>query len=167
MKSKIFAAALLLITTVTNSFGSGNNSNFPVIREVVITSSFQKIVVEKNVRVVLVQHMDKPITITGDEKKVQDIELYVVNDELIITSKNTNTESIVVYVPVKNLSLLKLASGASVSGEGVLKFDNLTVEVNNESQVNLKVIGKLVLKAADGCELVYEKNEISKIGRNF
>ena len=74
-----------------------------------------------------------------------------------------NYNKIVVYLPVKNLLLLKLANGASVSGEGALKFDNLTVLVNTNSQVNLRALGSIILKPSYDCELVNEKNERCKI----
>ena len=50
-----------------------------------------------------------------------------------------------------------------MSGEGALKFDNLTVLVNTDSQVNLKALGSIILKSSDDCELVYEKNKKYKI----
>ena len=171
MKAKIFSTALIIIITVTSSFGYAANSNFPVIKEVAITAAFQKIVVDKNFHIVLMQNPERSfITISGDEKNVQNVEMNIAGDQLLITSKkNANTENIVIYVPVKNLSLLQLATGASVSGDGALKFDDLKVEVNNESQVNLRVIGKITVQPAYGCELVFEKNERSKIsaGQNF
>jgi hypothetical protein len=164
MKSKILAAVILIITTVTTSFAH-DNSNFPVIRKISITSTFDQIIVDRDLQVVLVQpNGDSQITIAGDEKNVDGVEMNVVNGELVLTAnKNTNTDNVTVYIPVRNLSLVRLASGASVSGEGVLKFDNLTVVVNNESQVNLKVQGKLKVNAADGCELVFDRNERSKL----
>jgi len=112
-----------------------------------------------------VQHPGKsPVTISGDEKDLQNVEVNVINDKLTITSKkNINTKKIIIYVPVENLSFLELGSGATVSGEGALKFDNLTVLLNTGSQVNLKALGNIILESADNCELVYEKNEIFKI----
>ena len=171
MKPKIFVAALLLIFSATNAFAYGNYSNFPAIREVSITASFQKILVDKNIQLVLIQNPGKStITIAGDEKKVQDVEIIIINNQLTIRlKKNMSTKEITVYVPVKNLSFLKLASGASVSGEGALKFDDLTVLVNTDSQVNLKAIGNITLESTYNCELVYERNKRSKIrvSKNF
>ena len=165
MKSKILVATVLLITTVTNSFAYRHHPNFPVIREVTIKTDFQKILISKSFQLVLIQNSNKSyVTISGDAKDVQDVEVNVINDQLTVTSKrNINYNKIVIYVPVKNLSLLNLASGASVSGEGDLRFDNLTVIINRDSRVNLKALGNIILKPADDCELVFEKNERYKV----
>ena len=166
MKSKILVATVLLITTVTNSFAYRHHPNFPVIREVIIKTDFQKILINKNFQLVLIQNSGKSsVTIAGDAKDIQDVEVNIINNELRVTSKrNINYSKVVVYVPVKNLSVLNLASGASVSGEGALKFDDLTVVLNRDSKVNLKALGNITLKpAADDCELVFEKNERYKV----
>ena len=157
MKSKIFATILLVVVSITSSFAIVNNSNFPVIKQVRITRPFQKLVVNSNVHLVLVQDESKSIiSITGNEKDVESIEITCNKDQLTITSKK-NTEGIVVYVPVTDLSLINLASGAAVSGEGNLQFDNLTVIVDTDSYVNLKAAGNINLKPADNCDVVYEK----------
>src|SRR4029078_1688561 len=112
-------------------------------------------------QLVLIQNPNKSsVTIAGHKENLQDVEVNIIDGQLTITSKkNMNYNKIVVYVPVGNLSLLKLASGASVSGEGALKFDNLTVLVNTDSQVNLRALGSIILKPSDDCELFYGKNE--------
>ena len=164
MKSKILVTAVLFIITVTNSFAYHNYQNFPVTRDINLTTSFQKILVDKNVQLVLIQNLNKSsITIAGDEKDIKDVEANVVNGQLTITSKKKINNRVVVYVPVKDLSLVKLERGASVSGEGALKFDDLMIVINTNSKVNLKAVGNIIIKPADDCELVYEKNERSKI----
>jgi hypothetical protein len=164
MKSKIFAATVLFIAITVSSFGYSINSNSPAIREVAISGAFQKLMIDKNFEVVLKQSSGtSSVTIVGDEKNVQNVDVNIVNDQLIITSVRKLTGKVIVYVPVKNLSFLKLASGASVSGEGVLKFDNLIVEINTDSYVNLKALGKVILQPADDCEFVYEKYEQAKV----
>ena len=162
MKSKILAAVLLLITAANSVSYS---QNFPAIREVSIAASFQQISVDKNFQLVLIQNPNKSsVTIAGDKKNVHDVEVNIINDQLVITSKKKiNTGKIIVYVPVKALSLIKLGRGASVSGEGVLKFDDLIVVVNPDSHVDLKALGNIVVKPAEGCEFVYEKDERFKI----
>jgi hypothetical protein len=165
MKSKILAASLLLAMTINSSFAFHKNPDFPETREISVKALFQKIVVDKNFQLVLIQNPNKSsVTIAGHKENLQDVEVNIIDGQLTITSKkNMNYNKIVVYVPIGNLSLLKLASGASVSGEGALKFDNLTVLVNTGSQVNLKALGSIILKSSDDCELVYEKNEKYKI----
>jgi hypothetical protein len=163
MKSKIFAAMLLLVATATSSFSLGNDSNFPGIREVRIAKPFQKLIVNNNVELVIVQDESKSIiAITGSEKNVENVDLIFSDDKLTITSKK-NTEGVVIYIPITNLSLVKLASGAAVSGEGDLKFDNLTVILDTESYVNLKAAGNVTLKPADNCDIIYEKNKRYKV----
>jgi hypothetical protein len=165
MNPKIIVAIALVITTMSSSFANNRNPIIPTVREVAITSSFNKLRVNKNLQIVLTQHTGKSsATIVGDERNVQNVEMNIINDQLVVTSKkNASNGKLVIYIPVENISLLRLANGASVSGEGSLQFDNLTVEMDTDSRVNLKAVGNVILEPINSCELVYETYERSKI----
>ena len=69
MKSKILAGAILSIITATTCFAHDNASSFPIIRKIAITSTFDQIIVDRDLQVVLVQpNGESQITIAGDEK---------------------------------------------------------------------------------------------------
>ena len=68
-----------------------------------------------------------------------------------------------VYVPVTTLTLLDLASDASVATEGVLTLDDLKVIVHDGSTAALQVLGNLQIEPGEGCDLEYETFKKSSV----
>src|SRR5688572_8979632 len=103
MKSKILITAFLLVIIVTNTYAYSNNPNSPATKEVAITGLYHKIRVDKSFQLVLIQSPHKSsVTIAGDQRNIQDVEVSIVDDQLIITSKKkVSNNKIIVYVPAK------------------------------------------------------------------
>ena len=163
MKTSILAAAFTCLL-FTSSFAI-DRKQMSSSREETIEQGFNKIRVGENIKLVLVPADQKnTVTISGDQSKLNAITFKVKGDQLLIYSANTlNKESITVYVPVKDLSYIDLKQGASVSGQGDLKFNNLTIFVNIDSRMNLTMTGKINIKQADDCDFIYEKKEITSM----
>ena len=83
MKSKILAASLLLAMTINSSFAFRKYPDFPATREVTVRVPFQKIVVDKNFQLVLIQNPDKSsVTIAGHKENLQDVEVNIIDGQL-------------------------------------------------------------------------------------
>ena len=166
MKSNILAATILSAILITSAFCYADNKpSNSSSKQITISGPFKKILVGEYIKVVLIQDASaSSVTIIGDEKKISYIDVSMSNNELSIKSKkNFLNRKITVYVPVKDLSLVELKNGASVSGEGALQFNDLTVTAGNNCHVALKVYGNITLKPNDDCEFVFEKNEGAKV----
>lgn len=163
MKPKIFAVILLLTAFVTSSFAKSGSP--AVKREIAIMAPFKKIIVGEYINVVLVQDPYRlTITVSGDEKNVQYVHTNIYNNRLTISSKkNLTGKKITVYIPVGDLSEVHLSTGASVSGEGILKFPDLTVIMSDDTHTSLDVLGDVKISSNENCDFVYEKNEKYKV----
>ena len=164
MKTKIVTAAIALMTFSLSGFAFGKEKP-ATIKEVAIDSKFQKIFVGSNIKLVLVPANDNSvIKVAGRQDKVNDVTVTVNNNSMVISSKKgLNAGSVIVYVPAKELTYIDLGYGASLSGEGALKFKDLTVFLNVDCHMDLKMLGKINVKHAEDCELVYVKNEKTKV----
>ena len=164
MKTKIVTAALALMTLSVNAFAFGNEKP-SALKNVPVEGKFQKIAVGTNIKVVLVPANEhNSIQVAGNENKVNGITVTVNNNTMVIASKKSlSAGNVTVYVPAADLSYIDLGKGASLSGEGPLKFKDLTVLLNVDCWLDLKMLGKLNVKQTEDCELVYVKNEKRKV----
>ncbi len=166
MKPKILAATLLSAILITSSFCyADNRSSNSSSKQITVSGPFKKILVGEYINLVLIQDASASyITVAGDAKKISYINVSMSNNELSIKSKkNFLNRKITVYVPVKDLSSVELKNGASISGEGALQFDNLTVTAGVNCHVALKAHGDITLKTVDDCVFVFEKNEGARV----
>ena len=166
MKKGIIAATLFLVALRTTSIATAKDNTTTLISSRNITTgSFKKLIVDKNIHVVLVADESKTsIIVTGDKDYIQNITVSTDKDVMKISSaKNLKNRKVTVYIPVKGLSSIELKSGARVSSEGILSSPLLSVLVHEGTTVELQNFGKVEVTSSDDCEFIYEKNEVSKI----
>ena len=134
-------------------------------KEIVPASSFRYISVDDNIQLVLMADYSKTsVTVAGDAAAVDQLNISVKKNEMKISSpKHLKKGSVIVYVPAKDISYITLGSGASVYANESLKLKTLTVFLNVDSGINLKTFGEIIIKEADGCDLVYQKYEKTRV----
>ena len=164
MKTKISTAALAFLFLTISAFGFDKGQLFSS-KEVAINRNYQKITVGSNIKLVLLPAgQQTTVTVTGDLDKVSDVTVTMDKNEMFISSKKrVKPGSIVVYVPATDLDYINLKSGAVVTGQGDLKFTNLTVFVNVDSRMELKMFGNIKIKQAEDCDFIYEKKETARV----
>jgi hypothetical protein len=147
------------------SVSAGKNEQPSANKEIAIEGTFQKVTVGNDIKLVLVPAGEKAsVIIAGKETAVNNVTVKLDKNELKIASKKAvRSGSVVVYLPARGLSFIELKNGASVSGQGTLKINNLTVLANTDTQVDLKVIGNLHVRSADDCDFIYQTNEVEKV----
>lgn len=164
MKTKISTAALAFLLLTMTAFGFDKGQLFSS-KEVAINRNYEKITVGANIKLVLLPAgQQNTVTVTGDLDKVGDVTVTMDKNEMFISSKkHVKPCGIVVYVPATDLAYINLKSGATVAGQGDLKFTSLTVFVNVDSRMELKMIGNVNIKQADDCDFIYEKKETARV----
>lgn len=164
MTTKIFTAIVLSIAFVTSSFAAKPRTPMAT-REIAILAQFEEIAVDEYISVVIVQDPYRlTITVSGDEKSIASVQTSIENNKLRIFSKRRlEGKKITVYIPVGNISHIDLSAGSSVSGEGTLKFPELSVLVSPDSRVELSILGDISINSKADCNLVYEKHETYKM----
>jgi hypothetical protein len=167
MKTQLLSAVLVSVAILTGSFAYSNDAKpfRTTTKEISINSAFEKIELGSNIQLVLVQDENRSaVVIDGDENFIPAVNISIDRGVLSITSKqNLKGRKIKVYVPVTTLTLLDLASDASVTTEGIVKLDDLKVIVHDGSRADLHILGNLQIEPGEGCDLVYETYKKSRV----
>ncbi|MFD2822101.1 head GIN domain-containing protein [Lacinutrix iliipiscaria] len=104
---------------------SGNS-----IQEEFIVSDFEKILVNRNVELILKEGPDIQVIIETGENLLNDIDVKVVNNELQLTDNNIcnyvrDYASTKVYVTAPNITHIRSSTQFDISSDGVLNYDSL------------------------------------------
>lgn len=154
-----FIVALLLAAVVTGQAQIADNTGY-VLSELAI-SPFQKIVVNANIDVVLVQNDTlKKAYIEGDERWVPEISVTVSNAVLTITSRKqiSYRGKVQVTVSVKELAKLEINADAGIVSFSPLHSPSIAVFINGYCDLHLKSTGKILVQAGEGYEIRDRKN---------
>lgn len=169
MKTTITAvlAVLLLHVTAFSFDRHVKPAAATVTREIELAGKFQTVSVAGNVQLVLVPgEQQTSVTIEGAENLVNEVNVTFSKNEMRISSKkNLKQGRIVVYVPAKDITYVRLNGGSSVAAQGFLNSSDLTVLLNVGSSVNLTTFGNITIKGAEGCDVEFEKYEKMKVIR--
>jgi hypothetical protein len=166
MKRKwVLIMAAMLVTAPVIQAQTADKFNY-VVSEVAL-SSFEKLVVDANIDLVLVQDDTlKRAIIEGDEQLVPQIAVTIVNGIMTISSRGNNSwykGKVQVTVAVKELSKLEVNANATISTRNALHSAKLLVTVNGDCDVHVTSTGKVSFDTADG----YAIEELSKTERKL
>ena len=100
------------------------------IEEEFIVPDFEKILVNRNVELILKEGPDIQVIIETGENLLNDIDVKVVNNELQVTDNNTcnyvrDYASTKVYVTAPNITHIRSSTQYDVSSDGVLNYNSL------------------------------------------
>jgi Putative auto-transporter adhesin, head GIN domain len=154
MKKQILVTLVLMVSVFTTAFAENNSNVFaPASKKVPVKKEVTKIVVEGNVDVVLFEDEGAAIYMFGNTNTTTVSEN---NGVLTVRNSKTTGEKTLVYVPVKNVKEIEAKGNAKVSSAAPLNTDELTVYVNGDCNIDLKVTGKVNLVEGDGTEMIVE-----------
>lgn len=160
MKKKLGLMFLLVLALVVASYAQPSNESNYAISELAV-SSFQKIVINTNVDVVLVQNDTlRKAYLEGDEQLVPQIALTVSKGVLTIASREHSSYrgKVQVTIAVKQLSSLEVNADAGVVTFDALHSPKLQVSINGVCDLHLKSNGKILFDAEEGFHLKYKYN---------
>jgi len=101
-----------------------------IVQEEVFVSSFEKILVNKDVELILKQDIDFEVVIETGENLLNDVEAKVVNNELQLTDHNScnyirDYGITKVYVSAPNITEIRSSTQYDISSDGVLHYADL------------------------------------------
>ncbi|WP_452226721.1 head GIN domain-containing protein [Lacinutrix cladophorae] len=131
MKNSLYILITLLVFSCNSEDAndcfqkSGN-----VVQEEVLVSSFEKILVNRDVELILNQGLDFKVVIETGENLLNDVEAKVVANELQLTDKNTcnyvrDYGVTKVYVTAPNITEIRSSTQYDISSDGVLSYTAL------------------------------------------
>ena len=101
-----------------------------IIQEEFMVSTFEKILVNRDVELILKEGPDVIVIVETGENLINDVEVEVVNNELILTDNNScnfvrDYLSTKVYVTAPNITHIRTSTQYDISSDGILNYNNL------------------------------------------
>ena len=103
-----------------------------IIQQEVIVSSFNKILVNRDIELIIEEGSEQKIVIETGENLMNDVSAIVVDGKLILTDDNScnyvrDYGITKIYVASPNISEIRSSTQYTVSSKGVLTYPNLTI----------------------------------------
>lgn len=103
-----------------------------IIQQEVTVSSFDKILVNKNIELIIKEGVEQKVVIETGKNLINDIEVVVLDGKLVLTDNNScnyvrGYGVTKIYVTSPNIAEIRSSTQYEVRSEGVLNFPSLTV----------------------------------------
>lgn len=142
MKRLLYIALLLVFACDSEDANDCFQKAGAIIEVEVDVASFNRILVNRDIELIIKEGSDFGVTVETGENLLNDIEVEVVEDRLVLTNNNTcnyvrDFGITKVYVEAPDLSEIRTSSQYDVSSDGVLSFEELTLlseDFNGESE---------------------------------
>ncbi len=150
--------AAFLLSACNLHINTGENGNGKVVtQERNVTKDFTEVRGSAGLDVYLTQGDENKIVVEADENLQQYIETDVENGKLhVTTSENIGrSKAKKVYVTFKELNTVEASSGADVTGNSVIKSENLSLKSSSGADLKVEIFSKnLTAKTSSGADLV-------------
>lgn len=157
MKKSIFSSMVLLCL-----FGSvvANDVKNPVSKQVKLVSSFDKLIVQGDLEVILVTDPSSVITVDGSAADIAGITIQTRNNRLVISESRAHKEGkVVIRIPVQQLKAVDIHGNASLRSAGILDVKTLNVFLNGDCNISLEVAGAVSVTHSGECAIEYYNNK--------
>ncbi len=133
MKKLIHILGFVLILACDSESASDCfQTSGPIIQQEIIVTSFDKILVNRDVELIVKEGIEFQVIIETGENLMNDIEAVVVDDELKISDNNTcnfvrEYDITKVYITAPNLTSIRSSTQYDISSDGVLNYPDLSL----------------------------------------
>jgi hypothetical protein len=133
MKKLLYILAVIFLFSC-NSENAGDcfQKTGEIIQQEVIVSAFTKILVNRDIELIIKQGIEQKVVIETGKNLMNDVEALVIDNKLIITDNNTcnyvRSYGITkVYVTSPNITEIRSSTQYDISSNGVLTYPSLTL----------------------------------------
>lgn len=121
-----------------------------IVKKEINVDSFSKIIVHKEIILILKQGVKQSVLIESGKNLIDNIEIEVVDKQLILNNYNNcnffrEYELTKIYVTTPNLSEIRCSTNRSIQSDGVLVFPNLTILSENWKNDDYLTTGDIFL----------------------
>ena len=133
MKKILYILTLTLFLTCNSEDANDCfQTSGAIVQQEIVVSTFEKILVNRDVELVLKQGTAFEVIIETGKNLLNDVEAKVVGDELQLTDNNTcnyvrDYGITKIYVTVPNIKEIRSSTQYDISSEGVLDYGNLSL----------------------------------------
>lgn len=162
MKKTILATLVLVISAfATVTAGGKSDADRSSSKKITMnTTGFTKLVVDGNVDVVLFEDDSaSDIRTFGDAGDMASLTITEKNGVLSIKNKKSFGQKVLVYVPVKSLSVIEASGDSKVSSATALS-SNITLIAKGDCKFNIVSAGAIEIEQENEVEVNVEKRTI-------
>jgi hypothetical protein len=142
---KIFAmAAAILFTAGISAFASGSNPGQVPVKQFDYQLSFDRVVIEDDIDLVLEENTNKFLTVNGNDKDIEKLDWQIKKGVLYLKSKKGSLKNkISVRVTVSQLKEIFINDESSVRSTGNLASPKLSVTIKGDGFASIKNLGPI------------------------
>lgn len=133
MKKYIYILTLIsLLACDSESASDCFQTSGPIIQKEITVSPFKKILVHRDIELIIKEGLEYEVVLETGENLMNDVEAFVVNNELILTDNNScnyirDYGITKLYVTAPNLTTIRSSTQYDISSDGILNFPNITL----------------------------------------
>ena len=162
MKKTIFATLVLVVSAfATATAGGKGDSDLSSSKLITVNPTFSKLVVDGNVDVVLFEdNITNEIRTFGNTSDMAATSITEKDGVLTIKNKKNNGQKVLVYVPVKKLSVIEASGDSKVSSATPLQSSTILLIAKGDCKFNIRSVGAIEVEKDGDVELSVEENSI-------
>ncbi len=130
MKKLVYIGALLFFTCNSEDANDCFQTTGPIIQETVEVLSFERILVNRDIELVIKEAQDYKVTIETGENLINDVKVEIIGDQLVLTDNNScnfvrDYGITKIYVEAPDLKVIRGSTQYDISSDGVLNYSAL------------------------------------------
>lgn len=132
MKKIIYILTLILLACDSETASDCFQTSGPIIQREVVVSNFKKILVNRDIELIIKEDSNFKVVIESGENLINDVEVTVSDDQLQLTDSNTcnyvrDYGITKIFVNAPNLISIRSSSQYDVSSDGILNYPNISL----------------------------------------
>ncbi|WP_296314091.1 head GIN domain-containing protein [Winogradskyella sp. UBA3174] len=132
MKKLVYICMLLCFACNSEDAGDCFQTAGSIIQETVDIPSFERILVNRDIELIIKEAPEYKVTIQTGENLINDVEVNVIGNQLVLTDNNScnyvrDFGITKVYVEAPNLIEIRTSSQYEISSDGILNYDMLSL----------------------------------------
>ena len=132
MKKLVYIVTVLLFTCNSEDVNDCFQTSGTIIQEVVQVSSFERILVNRDIELIIKEGQEYKVKIETGENLIDEVNVEVVGNQLILTDNNScnfvrEFGLTKVYVEAPDLKELRTSSQYEISSDGILPYETLSL----------------------------------------
>jgi hypothetical protein len=180
MKRIIYILVFLFLACNSEDANDCFQTSGDIIQEVVDISSFESILVNRDIELIIKQAPDYKVTIETGENLINDVSVELIGNQLVLTDNNScnyvrDYGITKVYVEAPNLKDIRTSSQYEISSDGVLNYESLTLyseDFNGGSEFtvgdfNLKVNSQELEILSNNLSIFYVEGTVENLFVGF
>ncbi len=132
MKKLTFILVLFLFACSSDDANDCFQKAGDIIQETIEVSSFEKILVNRGVELIIKEGPDYKVTIETGDNLINDVKAEVIGNQLVLVDNNScnyvrDYGITKIYVEAPNLTEIRTSSQYEISSDGILNYESLTL----------------------------------------